>query len=712
MDLTQEEDHNAHLSLELNGDLPLDFSTDGGIPPYYNLTASADAYDRPAPAAPLADPQVEEPHQFVGGVNVAEPASSAPVDLFPLDDSAQQEFFDADVEDNTSMATDEYEKVLSEEIKDLWPLMSVATEIPDPFGTNVLAKDEDLAINIFSKAFYRLKESFDQATSLKEKADLYESVRSLWEEWQYLWANHIILAPKSLDQFVHVLRVKIPPFLAYVGYAHNSLPTTKPKIKNYEKNATVFIVREPAPCAANAKADVGSFIFEIVLRPGITLTKPTTVRATSVACQYADWDTAEDNGNGIASRGAAGKDTAPLVTHSALTHVEDNLYMVEQLSFNTTSSGRVFEVDFHFMFYYDDAETKRASTFEARVRSLPMACLSNIGSQWASGEGRYVANLAFGMCNTKAAPQNEIRYPALANAVQFAHLTCTRQIGSAHFIAKLAARGDEAKRHFGRKKTNATSLRSANARLHLDLHNSFVSYSRVLRILTVDEIRSIFPPTSVAQAVNLKLKANGGAFTPETLPAPHAVDHNGFLEFISYDSFCKNWKWFGALMYKLYTGQIEGVEIRSLWLRGIIHLVPPPPIGSPTGILSLNPNYGLGTALIRTSRTEGTFTYAFVQARTGDPFIDYVCKPVEVSGNDYSSTLHNEGAIHSLVNIMGVPILKDVVVRAYKAITVLPPIRDSVQYTRNLATIPQLAGSFGNMNLSPSTPSSSAPSHN
>lgn len=696
MDQTLEDGQTGSHYMDHNAGGQLRLSTEIGIQPYdYNdPNGTYDGY-HDAPTAPFDQPQAEEAHQFIGGSNVPEPTLPSSDDYFPQDDSPSDGLLDPETDDGTSMATEEYETRLNTEVVKYWSLMPVMTEIPDPFGPDVLATSVDPVISTFSDAFEQLKARYDAASSLKEKADLYEPVRALWEEWLYLWANHIITAPQSLDEFVHVLRVKIPPFLAYTSYAYNSLPSTKTKIKNFEKNASVYIVREPAPCAAAAKIDEGPFIFEIVLRPGVVLTKPTMVRATGVACQYADWDIAEENG----TRGAAGKDTAPGVTHSALKHLEGDLYMIEKLCFNTTSSGRVFEVDFVFTFYHDDPETKRASNFEVRTRSLPMACLSNIGSQWASGEGRYVANLAFGLCNTKSSPSAEIRYPALANALQFTHLTCTRQIGSAYFIEKLAKKGEEAKRHFERKKTNAASGRSAQARVHLDLHVSFVTYKRVLRVLTVEEIRAVFPPNQLAPQASLKLpKFNGGAFSAETMPAPDSINAHGMLELISYESFCKNWKWYGALMYKLYTGQIDGMEIRSLWLRGLIHLVPPVG-GSPIGIL--DHRYVPGTVLIRTSRQEGTFTYAFVQARTGDPTIDYVCKPVEVSGNDYSSTLHNEGAILSLVNIAGAPIDKEVVVRAYKAITQLPPARDSVSYTRGLFTLPQ---SFGDISLAPFTP--------
>lgn len=629
--------------------------------------------------APLSRVEDETRHQFAGGIQVAEPVDVAQVpDMFPLEEADNESLGVIEQDDSASHFSADMDAHFQQEDNDHISLVPVATEILPPFGTGTLAKQRDNVVEVFRARLEVVLEALANATTAKQKSDLYEPFRALWDEWQYLWANHIITAAPSLDYFVHKARLEIPPALAQAGYAYNAQASTKPKVKAYDKVATAFITREPAPCAPDKAVKIGPFRFDIILRPGLAV-KSVGLRATTVACQYADWSSSDD-ADAAPSKG--GKDSSPGLEHAPLVSLGGNSYSVQHVSFLSTSAGRVFEVDFCFTLYLEDK-----TNHDIHVRSLPMACVSNVGSQWVAGEGRYVASLAFGMCGTKGAPFPEVRYPALVNALQFAYLTCTRQIASAFYVDELREKSDKAKKHFERKKTKSDSGRSQSQQNVLKAYNSFHTHSRVHRMLTEEEIRSVFPPTPSSAVVSTSVtrpssKAKGGAFNADSLPPLDATTNDGAIaELITYDYFCKHWLWYGSLMYRIYTGQIEGFEVRSLWLFGLIHLVSPTST-NPLAILSNQ--FGIGSALIRTSRTAGQFTYNFVQARTGDNALDFSFKPIVVSGTDYATALHNEGAIVRLVNICGLPIDKAVVVRAYKEVQILPEDRNGIEYRRNL----------------------------
>ena len=648
------------------------------------------------PEAPFHQAENNASHGFIGDVQ-------EPVDIkdeyFP-EDEAQGMLESTLMDDESNVEQSETEFTTFDHSSYFLPLLPVETQIPDPNGEGVLANARDQYVEAILRRYKELKRHYKASKSTKEIGDLYEPFKALWDEWLWIWNHHIITAAPSLDIFVHKLRIKLPIYVSRCGFAYYSLPSTKAKSKTYDKIGALFITREPAPCAPQAHSKIGPINFELVLRPGVKLVKPIVLHATTMVSQYADWNT-EEEGAQSGSRG--GRDSATAVESGPLRQNEDGSYTIDHISFTSTSNGRVFEVNFTFTLYEEGG-----TNHDVSVRSLPMACLSNIGSQWASGEGRYVANLAFGMCNTKNAPLPELRYPALVNALQFAHLTCTRQIGSAYFIKKLKVENDKAKRHFERKKTNANSDRSAKARQHTVIYDSFTTYSRLQRLLTLQEIRSVFAPHTpiTPQLISQLPRPKPSAFaSPDNLPPPDCyVDITGngqfALEYISYDLFCRKWRWYGELMYKLYTGQTEGVEVRSLWLRHLIHLVAP---GSSHAYSTLSSaDHGVGTALIRTSTSrDGVFAYAFVKARTGQPHLDYAYKTVEASSNDFSATLNNEAAILRLLNTHSTLIEKDVVVAAYMPLIHIPPPReDGVAYQRGLTPDYQhLNQSMGNMTI-------------
>lgn len=522
----------------------------------------------------------------------------------------------------------------------------------------------------------------DPKTVLEARAKYYETFKGLYDEWTRIWKYHFIESVIDADKFTHRAKLWLATYVADSAHAQ-SATNSKAKIKGYDKGSSVFLVRDPAPCSPKAKKAIGPYRFSVVLKPSSTPSTPviapdiklTKVRA--VRSDFADMGHVTEDDGTKRPKSASQKEVLPYVTAGKCTSrlVENSgglryIFEVETLSFNSTSNGCSFEVEFTISVY-------QGSTIEDfTVRSCPLMCVSNIGSQWWTGEGVYVAWLAFGGIAPSARLQEEIPTCALLNALQFAHLTCTRQIGSAYFIEKLEALDKKADAHAKRLRIKFDSGRSKEQAQHREIYNSFTTHNRAERFLTREEMHENFRPTGV-------------------MMYDHPTHGRIGVESITFEEFCKNWEWWGKLMYNFYTGQDNGFEPRHLWLKGLIHIAGP---RAARPICIINPDiHPPGTALVRTSSSPGDFTYVAV-TEIAPQFIAF--DRLVVTGNDYATSLLQQAGIINLLNISGVFVAKTAFISAYRAILEAIQPRGDVFYFK----IPALSQASSTYSTAPQTP--------
>ena len=446
----------------------------------------------------------------------------------------------------------------------------------------------------------------------KQKGDFAGTWKTYQDEWFDIMCKRKIMSARSLNNMVQYVRQEIDYKVVESGLAFDFANNAK-----VAKPAVAMWLRTPIPCTPKEKKAVGPWRFRLVTVPGLQYEQTLTYRVRSAQSAYE-------------LTSAQLKNAVPPLPQStasgALVYVPDGDYFeIPSLTFSSPSNGRAFEVEFTF------TVPAAQKNYTAGLRSPPFTTASNI-NQWASGEGRYVAYLAF---DEGRGPANSSSWTYFFNMLQFSHLTTTRQIVSPYAYTRLERQSTANLEYRKKARADPVSGRGQKLQKEIDLFESYESYSRVKRLLTEDEVRAMFPPRN---------DAHGN-------------------EVITYSDFCARWDWYGDFLYKLFTGQLSGGQPRTLWLDGLIHIVGPgATIAQKAAILDVN-RHPVGTGLIRTSGEPGHLSFsAIIQ---GDNGPEIVSQSTDPSANDYATVLNGASRLKYLLNTHGRRVLKSTIIQQF-----------------------------------------------